>query len=114
MKLSPLQKMALILAAKNKAKRLPAMADVSPAELKIHYYKFTPVISARHFDRQSDGSYQHRSASVAIAKSFVRLVDRGLAERVPGWGIRLTPEGERAAANIVRFEPSQRDSGYQG
>ena len=108
MKLSPLQKMILKLAAQHKAKNLPTMADINVAALKIHYYKFTPLQGGLHFDRQQDGIYQHRAASVAIAKSFARLADRGLVDRVPGWGVRLTPEGERWAANIVRFDPSQK------
>lgn len=100
--LSKLQKRILTLALKNGGR-------IASRDVLINVYKFPPLVDTRivHngqlvFDRRAIGLRRYQSVSVATCKSFNRLHERGLAERVYGveQGIRLTEEGREVAETL--------------
>lgn len=108
MRLSRLQRVILLLAYENEF--------ATPADVKRDYYHFHYLPGrAIHFKRGSMDIAHHNAASVAIAKAFNRLTERGLTERRYNHGVKLTPEGGREAANYetvrARVVTSDKSSG---
>lgn len=108
-KLSKLQKAILMLAYQNQTGQktwLTLMpADVSNREVLHKIYGF-PIRTDNHsykliFDRHEIGLNRYQSASVAVAKSFNRLVKRGVAVRHYSCGIALTVEGMGIAKRLI-------------
>ena len=54
------------------------------------------------FDREAIGIKRYNAASVVVAKSFNRVVARGLAERKYNYGIRLTDAGVEIAMELMK------------
>lgn len=110
-KLSRLQKTILKMAYKNRVKYPNAKSDVSPREILVEYYGVPTFTDVSHFRRgavvflrRSVGINRHQAASVAVTKSFNRLAARGLAERIYGYGIKLTEEGIRIAKKLENLD----------
>ncbi len=107
--LSQLQKSILIIARRNRGRRLGySTCDVTNRDVLIEVYGFRPLYSPEKkrngcmiFDRQAIGINRYRSASVSVAKAFNRLVKRGLARREYNHGIILTGGGLRIAKTLV-------------
>ena len=102
MGLSPLQKTILRIGAENESRYM------QPWQVKVFFYGF-PLRSKRNsfgslgqlrFNRRVIGAKKYRAASVSIAKSFDRLVKRGLAERYYGYGVTLTARGLALAKKL--------------
>lgn len=97
MGLSRLQKTILLLAPEK-----PGKVDVSPTAVKVAYYGFPlrPKGTKIFFDKTEVGHDRYNNASVAIANAFNHLVRKRLAERVNGYGIKLTQKGWEVAKQI--------------
>ena len=106
MKLSKLQKGILLLAAKKRMRFSPGRDILTAAEVKRDCYQFKPKRSWPRiiFSRADIGVNRYKAASVAIAKAFNRLTERGLTERVDGRGVKLTQEGAEVAANFLTLD----------
>lgn len=98
--LSDLQQEILRLAYKNRKGHPGGRIDTCPREILVKFYGFAPTTNidkaktgALIFNREIIGIKRYQAASVSVAKSFDRLVARGLAEREYNYGIKLTPTG---------------------
>jgi hypothetical protein len=96
--LSELQYRIMTVGARRRAlgqSARPDAADVMPGHVKaIHY-----------------GHSAGPAAAASISKSFARLIDRGLAERAPGGGVRLTAAGlDLANSSLTHGEAVWLDS----
>jgi len=98
-KLSPLQQQILSLALANKG-------QLSNRQALHQIYGFPtsdrPVPGV--FCPAEIGIKRYRAATAAVVKSFNRLAERGLADRVYNFGIRLTKSGIRAAQTIEMIQ----------
>ena len=96
MKLSKLQQQILRLALANKG-------QLSNREALCKIYGFPtsdrPVPGV--FRPAEIGTKRYRAATTAVVKSFNRLAERGLADRVYNYGIHLTKSGIRAAKDLT-------------
>ncbi len=104
--LSKLQKHVLRLAYQNKLLNRGA-PDLTNRDVLRHYYGFPirndVVVTIPHsplFSRKEIGFKKYNSCSAATAKCFSRLVERGLADRIYGFGINLTDEGVEIAKSL--------------
>lgn len=98
MKFSSLQRTILALGLKERG------GIVTPTAVKIAYYGFSlwRPNSKCCFSRAGEKlKARHNAAGVCIARSFDRLVTRGLALRLYGKGIVLTKNGEKAVQEIA-------------
>jgi len=98
--LSELQQKILEIAHKNRENLSGSKVDTSAREVLVEVYGFKPVADigkakpgALLFDRKAIGIKKYQAASVSVAKSFNRLVARGLADRKYNYGIKLTRAG---------------------
>ena len=96
-KLSTLQQQILTQALVNKGK-------LSNRQALHQIYRFPKCDhpTAGVFCPSEIGIDRYRAATVTVVKSFNRLANRGLAERVYNHGIYLTKSGIRAAKEIGR------------
>ena len=98
--ISELQQRILQIAYKNREGFPRCKVDTSAREVLVKVYGFKPVDDigkaeprALLFDRKAIGIKKYQAASVSVAKSFNRLVARGLADREYNYGIKLTRAG---------------------
>ena len=104
--LSDLQKKILVLAYLNRNSKqrdtLSPRSDLSNREALVKIYGFIPVRSGgTAFDVEMIGPGRYNSATVATAKAFKRLCNRGLAKRNWGYGIVLTEKGLEVAKKLI-------------
>ena len=106
-KLSKLQQAILIQAYKNRTGcrswLTDGPADISNREVlhKIYGFSVQKFGGKIIFDRQEIGFNRYRAASVATAKCFNRLVNRGVVVRHYNSGIALTAEGMEISKRLI-------------
>ena len=106
-KLSKLQKAILILAHQNRTGQRSWLtlepADISNREVLARIYGFSvnKFSGKIIFDRHEIGFNRYRAASVAVAKCFNRLANRGVAVRHYNHGIALTADGMDLAKRLI-------------
>lgn len=108
--LSELQQKILQLAYKNRENCPECEVDTSAREILVKVYGFNPVadigkaeLGALVFDREAIGVKRYQAASVSVAKSFNRLVARGLADREYAYGIKLTAAGVKFVKEMAKY-----------
>ena len=107
--LSRLQREILKLAFRNRKQNPGSLVDISARDILVEVYGFTSTVpikgaelGALVFNRKAIGARRYQAASVSVAKSFDRLASRGLVEREPGCGVRLTDVGVDVARGMTK------------
>jgi hypothetical protein len=98
-KLSQLQQQILRLALANKGQ-----LSNRQALCEIYGFPTSDHTAPGVFSPAEVGIKRYRSATAAVVKSFNRIADRGLADRVYNFGIYLTKAGIEAARTIKQQE----------
>ncbi|MEN8244280.1 MAG: hypothetical protein ABFS43_05215 [Thermodesulfobacteriota bacterium] len=106
-KLSKLQKAILIQAYQNRIGK-PSWLTLEPADIsnrevlhRVYGFSVQKFDQKLIFDRQEIGFNRYRAASVATAKCFNRLVNRGLAVRHYLHEIALTAEWIEISKRLI-------------
>lgn len=96
--LSALQKSILLMAAENPSRNVQAWQVLA----KVYGFRVTMPFHKIRFNRDEVGLKRYLSSTATVCRSFNRLAERGLAERLWGDGIHLTAAGERVAEEIKK------------